>query len=160
MKDGKKLGSDKRESSKESKDRSGLLSKLPSDNKVAVKDQLNQGSTIDEDGHLNFTAKNSKIKKVEVDKEASGEKNKSPSPPKGVPNVTLEPKKMPRMKASNIDVLESFKNARLNLLDEQNKLEILLNEKNLLQSNEILSARQKRRDEQRAKLQKFAKVMT
>jgi hypothetical protein len=67
---------------------------------------------------------------------------------------------MPRIKASNIDVLESFKNARLNLLDEQNKLEILLNEKNLLQSNEILSARQKRRDEQRAKLQKFAKVMT
>jgi hypothetical protein len=67
---------------------------------------------------------------------------------------------MPRIKASNIDVLESFKNARLNLLDEQNKLEILLNEKNLLQSNEILSARQKRRDEQREKLQKFAKVMT
>jgi hypothetical protein len=31
MKDGKKLGSDKRESSKESKDRSGLISKLPSD---------------------------------------------------------------------------------------------------------------------------------
>jgi hypothetical protein len=67
---------------------------------------------------------------------------------------------MPRLKASNIDVLESFKNARLNLLDEQNKLEILLHEKKLLQSNEILSARQKRRDEQRAKLQKFAKVMT
>lgn len=67
---------------------------------------------------------------------------------------------MPRLKASNIDVFESFKNARLNLLDEQNKLEILLNEKQSLQSNEILSARQKRRDEQRAKLQKFAKVMT
>lgn len=38
MKDGKKLGSDKRESSKESNDRSGLVSKLPSDNKVSVKD--------------------------------------------------------------------------------------------------------------------------
>jgi hypothetical protein len=40
---------------------------------------------------------------------------------------------MPRIKASNIDVLESFKNARLNLLDEQNKLEISLKEKELLQ---------------------------
>jgi len=38
MKDSKKMGKDDGESSKESKDRSGYLSKLPSDNKVAVKD--------------------------------------------------------------------------------------------------------------------------
>jgi len=49
--------------------------------------------------------KNSKIDKIEVD-ETSAEKNKSQSPPKDTPNLTFEPKKMPKIKASNIDVID------------------------------------------------------
>jgi len=57
-------------------------------------------------------------------------------------------------------VLEQFKNARLVLIEEQNKLEDLLFDKQRQQNQELAEARRKRREDQKLKLQKFARMMT
>jgi hypothetical protein len=62
--------------------------------------------------------------------------------------ISLEPKKVEaKVKASVHDVLEQFKNARLVLIEEQNKLEDLLFDKQRQQSQELAEARRKRRED-------------